>query len=384
MKRIISLVLTLALLLFALPVGAQAAGIEYQVAAERLYRLGLISGTGTDASGRPIYELDRAPTRSEAITVLVKLLGKADEASKGGWDMPFTDVPDWARNFVGYAYQNGLTSGTSATTFGGDDPVTAAQYLTFMLKALGYSADEDFAWDKAWELSDRLGFTDGRYNAQTAAFTRGDVFLISAGALLTHVKGSDRALSAYLLEQGVYSVTQFKAAMTVGEEMFQGDRQQLAYEHLKGIIRNHATSADGNSLVVNEGAIFSFQIDQTQELIHASMLYQYEGIDYYSTILLSPDGDWFPTGIAVVLSGTTDAAFYGERVLDPTLLLWDQDRSLAFDEYEGEASVAEQTGGMLYAMLASIMAYVENIYTHVGGGQCTVADFGFTNFKFTP
>ena len=218
MKRITRILLTAALLLTLMPV-ARSAQVEHFLAADRLYQLGLISGTGTDASGKPLFELDRAPTRSEAITVLVKLLGKADEASKGGWQMPFTDVPDWAKNFVGYAYANGLTAGTSATTFGGNDPVTAAQYITFVLKALGYSATGDFEWDKAWELSDKLGFTDGRYKAGNAAFLRGDVFLISEVALDVKLKDSEQTLAEKLMAAGVFDRAVYEStASGAGEQ----------------------------------------------------------------------------------------------------------------------------------------------------------------------
>ena len=40
-------------------------------------------------------------------------------------------MADWAKPFVGYAYANGLTAGTSATTFGGNDLISAVQYITF-------------------------------------------------------------------------------------------------------------------------------------------------------------------------------------------------------------------------------------------------------------
>ena len=208
MKRILSAVLSVVLVLGMIPAALAASG-EHQKAADNLYQLGLVSGTGTDANGNPIYELDRAPTRSEAITVLVKLLGKADEASVGEWKTPFTDVPGWAQNFVGYAYANGLTSGTSATTFGGDDLVTAAQYITFVLKALGYSANGDFQWDKAWELSDRLGITGGRYNADTKIFLRGDVFAISEAALKIKLKNSGQTLAEKLIGAGTFTGEQY-------------------------------------------------------------------------------------------------------------------------------------------------------------------------------
>ena len=139
MKRLISLLLSLALVLALIPASV-AANSEQQQAAQALNGLGLFSGTGVEADGTPRYELDRQPTRQEAITMLVKLVGGAEEASKGGWNTHFTDVDDWAKNWVGFAYAKGLTAGTSATTFGANDQTTAAQYLTFVLKALGYDS----------------------------------------------------------------------------------------------------------------------------------------------------------------------------------------------------------------------------------------------------
>lgn len=62
MKRILSLILSLALA-FSLMPSAFAASNEAVQAAEALHSLGLFNGTGTDANGNPIYDLDRAPTR---------------------------------------------------------------------------------------------------------------------------------------------------------------------------------------------------------------------------------------------------------------------------------------------------------------------------------
>ena len=123
---------------------AFAANDDAAEAANVLYELGLFQGTGTDADGKPVFDLGRAPTRHEAVTMLVRILGKEEEAKSGTWDIPFTDVSDWAKPYVGYAYANGLTSGTSATTFGGDVTVSATQYLTFILRALGYDSSTDF------------------------------------------------------------------------------------------------------------------------------------------------------------------------------------------------------------------------------------------------
>lgn len=165
-----------------------------RLAADALYAMGLFRGTGMDENYQPIYDLDRTPTRSEAVTMLVRLLDKEEEAEAGTWDTPFTDVAKWAKPYVGYAYQNGLTTGTSGTTYSGSENVSASQYLTFILRALGYESGVDFQWNKAWELSDQIGLTAGQYNANTTEFTRGDVATISFNALYCKVKGSDTML----------------------------------------------------------------------------------------------------------------------------------------------------------------------------------------------
>lgn len=202
-KKLFSLLLAAAMMCSMIPT-AFAASTEAIDAANALHELGLFNGVGINADGTPNFDLDRTPTRHEAVTMLVAMLGKSSEAQAGNWTTPFTDVADWAKPFVGYAYTNGLTSGTSATTYGGNQPVTATQYLTFVLTALGYKNGTDFQWDKAWELSDKIGLTDGRYNANSS-FTRGDVAIISKNALLAKLNnvGVGKTLLESLIASGV-------------------------------------------------------------------------------------------------------------------------------------------------------------------------------------
>ncbi|MBE6908042.1 MAG: hypothetical protein E7474_00330 [Ruminococcaceae bacterium] len=206
MKRLICLALALTMLLCVCPT-SRAAGSEAENAAQRLYELGLFRGTGTNPDGTPIFSLERTPTRNEAVTMLVRLLGKENEAITGKWTTPFTDLTDWAKPYVGYAYANKLTNGTGRTIYSGGTAVSAAQYITFVLRALGYSSDTDFKWYQSWELSDKLGITDGRYNADTYEFTRGDAAIISAAALDAKLKGQNRTLLQALEASGAVTRT---------------------------------------------------------------------------------------------------------------------------------------------------------------------------------
>ena len=245
MKRVLSMLMALVLALMLIPANC-AAKVEQEQAAQALNEIGLFSGTGVDAEGNPRYELERQPTRQEAITMLVKLVGGAEESAKGGWKTPFTDVDDWAKNWVGYAYAKGLTAGTSATKFGANDKTTAAQYLTFVLKALGYDANSDFSWDNAWPLAEKVGLSKGEYNAQTS-FTRGDMAVISYRALSAKMKGSDTLLSEVVFggqKESSFAVHfidvgQADAALVIcdGETMLidggNRDDSQLIYTYLK-------------------------------------------------------------------------------------------------------------------------------------------------------
>lgn len=189
------------LIVLSLSTAAFAADYSAEKSANALYELGLFQGTGETANGKPIYSLDAAPTRAQAVTMLVRLLGKEAEAKADTWTVPFSDLADWARPYVGYAYANGLTNGLSAERFGSGDKVTANQYLTFILRALGYSSESDFQWDKANAFSDSLGLTHGEYGA-SRSFTRGDTARISYAALAQARKDSSETLAAQLVRQG--------------------------------------------------------------------------------------------------------------------------------------------------------------------------------------
>ena len=96
------------------------AGIDYCV--ER----GILSGSG---NGR--INPKGLTTRAEFVQMLYSIEGKP--AVSG--ELPFTDLPEvWYRNAILWAYQTGVTSGTSATTFEPYATVTRAQVATFLMK----------------------------------------------------------------------------------------------------------------------------------------------------------------------------------------------------------------------------------------------------------
>lgn len=212
MKKLMTMLLALCMTASLLTgmVGAYTA--EEQNEADALNHLGLFLGTGQG------YELDAKLDRSQSVMLLVRMLGKLETAEKGSDTNPFTDVPKWADKVVSYAYTNGLVKGYGPTTFGGKDTVSDYQYLTMVLRALGYddSAETpDFNWRKSRELAKELKLVDS--TADDANFDRGSAVDIFWKALNTNCKGSTKTLAAHLIEQGVFTQAQFDEAAKIAK-----------------------------------------------------------------------------------------------------------------------------------------------------------------------
>ncbi|MBE6623770.1 MAG: serine protease [Ruminococcaceae bacterium] len=208
MKRFISSVLVAVMILCCFPLGiyAQARNLSKQeIYASELKELGLFRGVSETN-----FDLERAPTRVEALVMLIRVLGKEAEAIENTFEHPFTDVPGWADNYVGYAYTNGLTNGQSETLFGTGD-ASSNMYITFVLRALGYTDTDgkDFRWDDPFTLAKETGLLTKEVD--TGNFLRADVVTISHNALDAYLKGSTVTLSAKLIEAEVFTKEAFDA-----------------------------------------------------------------------------------------------------------------------------------------------------------------------------
>ena len=198
MKKLLSLLLCCILVLSACVFSYAANSTEAKAAADQLYGLGLFAGTGTDAKGNPVYSLDRTLTRQEAITMVLSLLGKTEEARQTVSMTHFLDVDAWAVPYVGYAYQQGITAGVSSTEFGAHRDVTATEFLTFLLRCLGYENKKDFSWNKATVKTDWIGITRGDY-ADQDVLTRADAVVACERTLHAFCKNSKETLAEQVL-----------------------------------------------------------------------------------------------------------------------------------------------------------------------------------------
>ena len=166
--------------------------------ARGLFLLGLAQGYDTTGTN---FGLTDKMTRVQTVVQVIRFLGVENEVKAGNFSHPFSDVPAWAKNYVGYAYANNITKGVSATKFGTDDVTTEAQYLTFMLRAIGYSdAQGDFTWSDPYAFSNKVGMTPT--DKKGIVFDRGDAFRFAWNALFADAKNG-RLVKDNLIEKQV-------------------------------------------------------------------------------------------------------------------------------------------------------------------------------------
>lgn len=184
--------------------------------ANALRALSLFRGTGSGIGGG--YELERAPSRIEAIIMLIRMLGEEDAALACTAAHPFTDVPDWCAPYVAYAYEKGYSNGIGKDRyghelFGTQYGASALQYTEFMLRALGYSSTATKDISDALERAYSAGVLTATECAvlQSTSFQRADIVYLSYYALSVRMS-SGVELSRSLMDAGVFSDADYRAA----------------------------------------------------------------------------------------------------------------------------------------------------------------------------
>jgi len=173
-------------------------------AAYDLSLLGLFRGSDKG------FELNRAPSRAEASVMLLRLMGLESEAVAMGPELvcPFTDVNAFYAPYIAYLYACGLTQGTSGTTFSPDSTMNLQQYLTFVLRAIGYDdAVGDFDWRTAPQSAVDYGILTAEEGNALAGepFNRGSMAYASYRALFAQLKTGERLID-HLAELGQINV----------------------------------------------------------------------------------------------------------------------------------------------------------------------------------
>ncbi len=190
MKRTLSLVLALVMVLGMIPVYAQAATPQEE-AGKLLEQLGVLKG---DQNGNLM--LDKTLLRRDAVVMLARLLGEEEVAEKYPTAPTWKDVTiKYYEPFLGWAQAEGYYKGYNDAKFGFNDEITVQDYAQVLLRALGYT---DVEWKDAYTKAKDLGLLEGVTLEATAKLPRGNMSVMTVTALNTKVKDSEKTLAETL------------------------------------------------------------------------------------------------------------------------------------------------------------------------------------------
>lgn len=171
---------------------------EAKECADTLYDFGLFKGTDKG------YELEKSLTREESATILVRLLGEEDKLNADDFDEVFVDVDKdrWSYAYVMYCYENDITKGTGKNTFSPDVQIDASQFVTLLMRLLGYTeVNPDTAMVKSVEYN-LLPADKAEELTKKMVFTRSDMVQIVYNSLKTQMK-DETVFADYLLDKEI-------------------------------------------------------------------------------------------------------------------------------------------------------------------------------------
>ncbi len=171
--------------------------------ADTLHRLGIIQGTDKGFEGKKTF------TRAESAVVLVRLLGMESAVQNSQYEKKFTDVPyeHWAFKYIMYCYDNSITKGTGLDTFSPDMEIDAPQFVTLLLRLMGFNnVTLDNAIDLAVEIQ-LLNSKTAQNLKDELSFKRADMFYILYRSLKTQMNDGT-VFANHLANEGVISQKQ--------------------------------------------------------------------------------------------------------------------------------------------------------------------------------
>lgn len=205
MRKLPILLLTATFALsLALPAyAAESSNEELKTASQYLSSHGIMVG---DGEGNMNFV---APlTRAHLATILARIHGGSEQVESNrvfyAAQCKFQDVPDWARQYVGYCAYHGLMAGYGGELFGAEDPVTPAAACTVILRYLDLP---DLMWDynSACSVACDLGLITSAMTAK-GTVSRGDLAVM----LYRTLTGIDQGTSAGADEATVSTMARTK------------------------------------------------------------------------------------------------------------------------------------------------------------------------------
>ena len=138
--------------------------------------------------------------------MFIRLLGEESDAVACTYTHPFADVPAWLDRYAAWAWEKGYTNGAAPGRFAPHAPISAPEYVEFLLRAMGYSrAGVDNYTTSLDRAVDCGALREGeRALLEAAPFRRAHAAYLSYYSLEVPLEGGE-TLAQHLEEQGLFT-----------------------------------------------------------------------------------------------------------------------------------------------------------------------------------
>lgn len=265
MKKILSLLLTAAMLLSCLPVAFAASAVSESVVEQVIRSTGIMVG---DTSGN--MNLDKTVTRAEYAKMLVAASSYKDKVAGTSNVSPFKDVPytHWAAGYIKTAVQEGWLTGYLDGSYKPNQTVTLEEAATGCLKLLGYTT-EDFSGSYPYgqlALYQSLGLDAGVTASQGTTMTRRNMMYLFYNLLNADTKDGQvyaQTLGYTLNSNGEIDYLSMVSDTMEGPFVVEGSLSDLVASENKTVYRNgYASTADAvqkyDVIYYNDSTIWAY------------------------------------------------------------------------------------------------------------------------------
>lgn len=267
MKKVLTCILC-ALLTAFLAVGTAAFSdiddATTETAVATLESLGIVTGTSATK-----YSPDLTLTRAQICTMMIRTLGMETAVSSYTTQNLFNDVKNtmWHAGYVNLAYREGIINGYGNGKFGPDDEVTYGQFVTILLRLLGYTENDI---GKLWPadyivFAEDLGLDENITLSANDKVDRGDAAILLYNTLTAKAKGANTEyyhsvggcaskVTAILLDNRV-------ADSTAGDLyacILTGSNAEMRYYSQKNALSDTFVGALGSLLLNSSGKVIGF------------------------------------------------------------------------------------------------------------------------------
>lgn len=206
MKRYLAFLLALVMVVSLLPVyGDEVRTISEEEAGRKLKNWGALKGSKDGNLMR-----DEGLKREDAILILIRMMGKEEEAEATPTLPSFKDIEDkYYYPYIAFAQAQGWTEGRSRDEFGYKALVTADEFSALMLRALGYDYKGKL-YSKVGDKAEELGLLRNARVKKSEKFRRGSAFVIMYNTLQQPKKDGGDKLAELLGYERKPEPTKFK------------------------------------------------------------------------------------------------------------------------------------------------------------------------------